>query len=79
MQRSLNEEQFVLHIIRRYAMALPIAATPVLTGQDAKAFSATIEKDLKKPSRLVPTPKLEQARKLIKQHASKRKESPAGR
>jgi hypothetical protein len=61
-------------------MALPIAATPVLTGQDAKAFSATIEQDLKKPSRLVPTPKLEQARKLIKQqHASKRKESPAGR
>ena len=60
-------------------MALPIAATPVLTGQDAETFSATIEKDLKKPSRLVPTPKLEQARKLIKQHASKRKESPAGR
>ncbi len=60
-------------------MALPIAETPVLTGQDAKAFSATIEKDLKKPSRLVPTPKLEQARKLIRQHASKRKESPAGR
>jgi len=60
-------------------MALPIAATPVLTGQDARSFSVTIEKDLKKPSRLVPTPKLEQARKLIKQHASKRKESPTGR
>ena len=54
-------------------MALPIAATPVLTGQDAKVFFATIEKDLKKPSRLVPTPQLEQARKLIKQHALKRK------
>lgn len=60
-------------------MALPIAATPVLTGQDAEAFSATIEKDLKKPSRLVPTPKLEQARELIRQHASKRKESSASR
>lgn len=60
-------------------MALPIAATPVLTGQDAETFSATIARDLKKPSRLVPTPKLEQARKLIKQHASKRKESSTGR
>jgi hypothetical protein len=54
-------------------MALPIAATPVLTGQDAKKFSATIDADLCKPSRLIPTPKLEQARTLIKQYASKRK------
>ena len=60
-------------------MALPIAETPVLTGQDAEAFSATIEKDLKNPSRLIPTPKLEQARKLIRQHASIREASPAGR
>ncbi len=60
-------------------MALPIAETPVLTGQDAEDFSATIEKDLKNPSRLVPTPKLKQARKLIKQHASKREDSSAGR
>jgi len=27
-------------------MALPIAATPVLTGQDARDFSATIQDDL---------------------------------
>ena len=60
-------------------MALPIAATPVLTGQDAVVFMRTIEEDIKKPSRLVPTPKLEQARRLIKQHASDKKESTESR
>jgi hypothetical protein len=54
-------------------MALPIAATPVLTGQDAFVFCRTIEEDLKKPTRLIPTPKLEAARKKIQQYASERK------
>lgn len=60
-------------------MALPIAATPVLTGQDARSFSDKIENDLKKPSRLIPTPKLEQARELIKRHASQKKELSSDR
>lgn len=56
-------------------MTLPIAATPVLTGQDAVNFFRTIAKDSEKPSRLIPTPKLEEARRLIREHASARKES----
>ena len=47
-------------------MALPIAATPVLKGKDAIDFLHRIESDLKKPSKYTPTPKLGQAKKLIK-------------
>jgi len=54
-------------------MALPIAATPVLTGQDADIFFQRIEDDLQRPTRLIPTPKLEEARRKIQQYASERK------
>jgi len=49
-------------------MALPIGATPVLTGKEAAKFMDDLRKDAKKPG-LVPTPKLEQAVKLIEEHA----------
>lgn len=56
-------------------MALPIAATPVLTGEDAIKFSKTIAQDLKRPVRLVETPKLAEGLELVRKHAAKRKKS----
>lgn len=54
-------------------MAMPIAPTPVLKGKEAIDFQKRLDADLKRPSRLRPTPKLQKARKLIKQHASRYK------
>jgi hypothetical protein len=54
-------------------MALPIAATPVLKGKAAADFLRTIEDDLKTPAKMIPTPKLGQARELIKKYAASRK------
>jgi hypothetical protein len=50
-------------------MARPIEPTPVLKGKAAKAFETRIESDLKVPSRLTPTPKLESARTMVKERA----------
>ena len=52
-------------------MALPIAATPVLTGREAAKFIATLHRDAQKPVGLTPTPKLDEARELIKKHAER--------
>lgn len=46
-------------------MALPIGSTPTLYGKEAEEFTKKIEEDLKKPVGLIPTPKLEEARKRI--------------
>ena len=54
-------------------MARPVEATPVLKGKEARRFDAKIREDLKKPALLKETPKLEEARKLAKQHALKEK------
>lgn len=53
-------------------MALPIAATPVLTGREAAEFITVLQKEAKRPARLTPTPKLEEACELIKRHAKQR-------
>lgn len=56
-------------------MALPIAATPVLTGKEAAEFLAALHRDAKKSVRLTPTPKLAKAHALIKksgEHGQKR-------
>lgn len=60
-------------------MALPIAPTPVLYGEDAAKFCKTVYDDLKKPVGPVSTPRLEQALKLIRQHAAEKKKLPAVR
>lgn len=52
-------------------MALPIGATPVLTGKEAAKFITMIHKDAQKPAKLTPTPKLKEAHALIKQHAER--------
>lgn len=54
-------------------MALPIAPTPILTGQDAKEFYKKIDHGLKNPVYPVPTPKLDHAKRLIKEYAARNK------
>lgn len=53
-------------------MAQPIAPTPVLRGKEAIEFISTIHKDAGSPAYLIPTPKLEKARKLINRYANHR-------
>jgi hypothetical protein len=50
-------------------MALRVAPTPYLTGEDAKKFERKLEEGLKKPAVATPTPKLDSAKKLIKRYA----------
>ena len=52
-------------------MALPIAATPVLTGKEAAKFLTALHQDEQKPIRLTPTPKLDEACELIKKYAER--------
>jgi len=54
-------------------MALPIADTPVLNKIEYIRFLRKIKKDLLKPTKLVPTPKIEDARKLIKKYIKEQK------
>ncbi len=54
-------------------MALPIAPTPILRGKDAEEFDRKIEYGLKNPVYPVPTPKLDNAKRLIKEYADKLK------
>ena len=54
---------------RRLIMAMPIAPTPVLQGKEAVEFQKRLDADLNRPARLKETPKLKEARNLIKQYA----------
>jgi hypothetical protein len=54
-------------------MALPIAPTPVLRGKEAADFVRWIHANENKKVGLVPTPKLEQAIKLLRENASIKK------
>ncbi len=60
-------------------MALPIAATPVLTGSDAEKFAYTVAQDLKQPAHLIATPKLKQGLGLVRKYAAERKKSTNSR
>lgn len=53
---------------------MEIAPTPVLRGEYALEFERKIEQGLKKPAKLIPTPKIENARKLVIAYVSKHKE-----
>jgi hypothetical protein len=50
-------------------MARPIEPTPVLRGNEARDFEKRLKQNLEVPSYLQPTPKLEDARRLVKEHA----------
>ncbi len=47
-------------------MSKPVLPTPTLKRAEAKKFERKIKEGLKKPAGLVPTPKLKQARKMLK-------------
>lgn len=55
-------------------MALPIAPTPILSGKYAEEFNRKIEYGLKNPVYPVPTPKLDHAKRFVKEYADKIKE-----
>ena len=46
-------------------MSLPIAPTPVLKGKHAEKFMAMVEEGLERPVVLIPTPRLEEARRKV--------------
>ncbi len=50
-------------------MALPIGRTPILRGKAAESFIEKLKADLKKPICLVPTPKIDTAKKMVLAHA----------
>jgi len=50
-------------------MALAIKPTPKLNAKASEKFLRKINRDLKKPAKLVPTPKLSAAEKQIKAYA----------
>jgi hypothetical protein len=54
-------------------MALPIAPTPKLNNKETKRFMKEVEEGLKKPARLIPTPKLKEAEELIDRYNHNRK------
>ena len=55
-------------------MLPPISATPILRGKDAEKFLAMVCEDSKIPAGPVPTPKLEQAKKFIREYVRERQE-----
>lgn len=59
---------------RGIIMARPVEPTPVLRGKDARRFEKKIKHGLKKPTKLISTPKLDRARELVRQHAIRGKE-----
>ena len=56
-------------------MALPIAPTPILRGKEAEEFDARVKEDLERPTYAVATPKLENAKILVREYAERSKKS----
>ncbi|AII58752.1 hypothetical protein X792_05140 [Dehalococcoides mccartyi CG1] len=54
-------------------MALPISPTPVLRGKEAASFLTRMHENENKPVSIIPTPKLDQVAKLVKEYASSKK------
>jgi hypothetical protein len=53
-------------------MALPIGETPILKGREATTFIKRMHKDAQKPVGPIPTPKLDEAYKSIKEYAEQK-------
>lgn len=53
-------------------MAQPIGATPILKGKDAQRFLTKIRANENVPAGRTPTPKLEKALELIREHGERR-------
>jgi|UPI0004BC84A1 hypothetical protein len=52
-------------------MAIAIAPTPILREKDAHDFIKKVESGLKKPAKLISTPKIENARKMVMNYVSR--------
>jgi hypothetical protein len=55
-------------------MALPITPTPKLDSQESEKFLKRVERDLKRPVGLTPTPRLKEAEKAIRRYAASKEE-----
>ena len=56
------------------SMALPITPTPKLDSQESEKFLKRVERDLKRPVGLTPTPRLKKAEKAIRRYAASKEE-----
>jgi len=54
-----------------FFMAIAIAPTPILREKDAHDFIKKVESGLKKPAKLISTPKIENARKMVMNYVSR--------
>jgi len=54
-------------------MAIAISPTPILRKKDANEFTKKVLSGLQKPVKLVPTPKIENARKMVMKYVSRNK------
>ena len=54
-------------------MSRPIAPTPSLNAKEWRRFTDRVERDLKNPVGLVPTPRLDEAIKMVMADAKRRK------
>ena len=59
-------------------MALAIKPTPKLNAKASEKFLRKINRDLKKPAKLVPTPKLSAAEKQIEAYARRGQKKLSG-
>lgn len=53
-------------------MSIEIQPTPILRGKDAEEFERRVAQDLKKRCKLVETPKLEEARRLVVEYCKEK-------
>ncbi len=53
-------------------MARPIAPTPVLDAKASQSFEERVKRDLDRPARAVPTPRISETAKLIMKDAQER-------
>jgi hypothetical protein len=60
-------------------MSLEIGSTPILIGKDAEEFEMRVTHDLKIPSKLSETPKLEEARKAVIEYVKNLRRSEINR
>ena len=52
---------------------IPIGLTPILRGKEAADFLIKLYEDESKPAYPIPTPKLNEAIRLMKEHANRSK------
>jgi len=68
----LMKMYYSIIVKRRFFMAIAIAPTPILREKDAHDdFIKKVESGLKKTAKLISTPKIENARKIVMNYVSR--------